>query len=338
MEFSRATVNDKLLPSDKVLVTGAAGFIGSNLVERLLRLGFRVRATTHSNQLDNGSGVIDKFNCDVLDKNSLKGIETGIDYTIHCAGLLGKWGIPDQHLYQVNVEGSLRLLERFQNTRLRMFIYLSAGGVTGPTAQTEVDESYPCKPVTAYEKSKFEAESRLKSRAKELGIPFIIVRPTFTYGPTDPHKLPMFKAVKKGFYAFIGDGRSVLHPVFIDDLLSGILLAMQKGRPGEIYIIGGTRPVTNKELIFTIADQLGVKPPWVYIPKKKAMLAAVMLRALGERFDFQPILTPPRVLMMGGNYGYSIHYAQTNLGYTPKTDFQEGIKKTIDYYIATGLL
>ncbi len=322
----------------QVLVTGVTGFIGSNLVNELLKQGFTVRGAIRPKQSHEKLKPIDMFECDLLDNQSLAGIENGIAYAIHSAGLQGKWGIPDQHLHQVNVEGSLRLLERFQNGGLRLFIYLSAGGVTGPAEQTEVDESYPCNPVTPYEKSKFEAESQLKARAKELGIPLIVVRPTFTYGPTDPHKLPMFKAIKKGLYAFIGAGDSVLHPVYIDDLLSGILLAMEKGQSGETYIIGGARPVTNKEMIFTIADNLGVRRPWIRIPEKLATPIAYMLEALGRRFGFQPILTPSRVLMMGRNFGYSIRHAESSLGYRPKTDFQTGIRKTIEFYTAKGLL
>lgn len=322
----------------KVLVTGITGFIGSNLGQRLIADGFAVRGAVRSTLDDNLSTNIEIFECDLLNNQTLTGIEENIDYVIHCAGLLGKWGISDAQIHQVNVEGSLRLLEQFKGSNLRLFIHLSTSGVSGPLQTPGVDESYPCNPITPYEKAKYEAEWRLKARAKELEIPLIVLRPTFTYGPTDPHKLPMFKAIKKGHYAFIGDGNSVLHPVFIDDLLYGILLAMDKGKSGETYIIGGARPVTNKEMIYTIADNLGVKRPWIKIPVRLATFIAYILEALGRSLGFQPILTPSRVLMMGRNFGYSIHHARTNLGYTPKTDFETGIRKTVEFYSAKGLL
>jgi len=180
--------------------------------------------------------------------------------------------------------------------------------------------------------------SKLSSRSRELGIPASVVRPTFTYGPGDPHKIALFRAVKRGRYAFIGDGESVNHPVYLDDVIHGLLLALEQARDGEVYIVGGPRPVTKRELVCTIADALGVRRPFLRIPRWVATPAAVTLELLGRTLGFEPILTRSRVMMMADDFGYSIEKARRELGYEPRTELAEGLGKTIDSYVESGLL
>jgi nucleoside-diphosphate-sugar epimerase len=217
-------------------------------------------------------------------------------------------------------------------------VHLSAGGVTGPTDRLAVDESYDCRPATAYERTKLEGERRVLDLGRAKGIPTTVVRPTFTYGPGDPHKLALFRAIQKGRYAFIGDGLSVNHPVYVDDLVHGILLALERARPGEVYIIGGAAPVSKRELAQTIARTLGVRPPFVRIPRWVAAAIAPPFEALGRILAFEPILTRSRVMMMADNFGYSIDKARRELGYEPQVGLREGIRNTINSYVESGRL
>jgi nucleoside-diphosphate-sugar epimerase len=165
-----------------------------------------------------------------------------------------------------------------------------------------------------------------------------VLRPTFTYGPGDPHKVALFRAVQRGRYVFIGDGESVNHPVFIDDLLEGLVLGIERGRPGEVYIVGGDRPVTKRELVGEIADALGVARPSRAIPRWVASLAAPLLEGLGTALRFEPILTRSRVMMMADNFGYSIAKARRELGYAPRVTLHEGILATVQHYREAGAL
>jgi len=321
-----------------MLVTGSTGFIGSNLVRVLLRKGYSLRLLVRDKSRAIGLNEAELFEGDLTEPRSLIGIEEDINIVIHCAGLLGKWDTDETILYKVNVQSSINLLEKFNGKNLNRFIHLSAAGVTGPVKETPVDETYACKPVTAYEKTKYLAEQKILDLSSQMDIPALVLRPTFTYGPGDPHKIPLFKAIKKGNYTFIGNGQSVNHPVYIDDLVVGILHAVVKGRAGEVYIIGGERPVTKKELVYTIADALGVKRPKTKIPCSFALLASLILEFLGRTFHFEPILTRTRVRMMTDNFGYSIQKAKTELDYKPETDLQDGIAKTVKNYIEKCLL
>ena len=113
---------------------------------------------------------------------------------------------------------------------------------------------------------------------------------------------------------------------------------IDRGRVGEIYIIGGERPVTKRELVDTIADTLGVKRPGIRIPRWVAAIAAWKLEVLGRLLRFEPILTRSRVMMMADNFGYSIAKARNELGYVPQTDLDEGIAATVRSYREAGLL
>jgi nucleoside-diphosphate-sugar epimerase len=321
-----------------VLVTGASGFIGSRLLPVLRDDGHVVRALVRDPGRARSLEGIEWFEGDLLDPASLEGIERGIDVVVHCASLLGKWGTPEAELHALNVDAAVELLRRFEGGGLRRYIHLSAGGVTGPVPGRSVDERYACKPATGYERTKYEAELAVLRLARELAIPLSVVRPTFTYGPGDPHKLALFRAVQRGRYAFIGGGRSVNHPAYIDDVLHGILLAIERAEDGEVYIVGGERPVTKKELVDTIADALGVPRPKLSIPRWVAAIAAFKLELLGKLLGFEPILTRSRVMMMADNFGYDIGKARRELGYAPRTALGEGIAATVRDYRERGKL
>ncbi len=322
----------------KVLVTGATGFIGGYLVRTLRQAGYPVRVLVRNEARTPAAPGVELYVGDLLRPDSLVGIEQGVEVVVHCASILGKWGTPNSLLHDVNVQGSINLLARFEGIALSRYVHLSAGGVTGPVRQGFVDETYVCKPATPYERTKLLAEQQVLKLSRQMGVPATVVRPTFTYGPGDPHKIGLFLAVKKGRYAFIGDGESVNHPVFVQDLVSGIRLVFDKGRAGEVYIIGGERPVSKRELVDTIADALGVKRPGIRVPRWLAVIAAWKLEVLGRLLRFEPILTRSRVMMMADNFGYSIAKARDELGYAPQTDLREGIAKTVRSYREAGLL
>jgi len=323
---------------EPVLVTGAAGFIGRNVVSSLLERGTAVRVLVRDARRTESLGSSEVVVGDLTQPDTLAGIERGVQTVIHCAARLGKWGTGEEELYEVNVRGSINLLERFRDAKLHRFVHVSAGGVTGPLAGKDADETYECRPATPYERTKLEGERQVLQRAGETGIPVVVVRPTFTYGPGDPHKLALFRAIKRGRFAFIGNGESVNHPVYVDDVVAGILLAAARGEAGQVYIIGGPRPVTKRELVRVMAEALGVAPPRLRVPRRLGWWAAIAMELLGRTAGFEPILTRSRVMMMGDDFGYSIEKAKRELGYAPETGLEAGIAATVRAYEDSGSL
>jgi nucleoside-diphosphate-sugar epimerase len=322
----------------RLLVTGGTGYIGGRLVDAALERGLRVRVLVRDPSAQRWGERVEVHRGDLCDPRTLAGVEEDVDLVVHAAAVLGKWGQPESTIHAVNVEGSLALLERFEGRDRVGYLHLSAGGVAGPSRETLLDEEYECRPATAYERTKLQAEREVLARAPALGVPAVVLRPTFTYGPGDPHKLALYRAVARGRFVFIGDGESVVTPVYVEDLIRGIFLAFERAEPGRIYLIGGERPVTKKELIGAIAGALGVRAPRIHVPRWFASACAACLEPLGRGLGFEPVLTRSRVMMMGDSFGYAIARARAELGYEPRVALDEGVARTVADYRARGWL
>ena len=316
-----------------ILVSGAGGFLGRNLVATLLARGYGVRAMVRRTGILGPMAGLSEVGADITRPDSLRGVVDGVDGVIHCAGLLGRWGCSDAQMEAVNVRGSVNLLEACVGAR---FVHISAGGVTGPTGDAVADEETPCAPATAYERSKLQAEQQILARARQLGSEALVVRPTFTYGPGDAHKLALFRAIQRRRFAFIDGGRSANTPVFITDVVDGVLAALERGRDGQVYIIGGSRPVTKRELVDTIAREMGVAAPVASMPRPLMWSAAVVLEALFRRARRAPPLTRSKVMMMADNFVYRSDRAARELGYIPQVDLAAGMVATVADYRRRG--
>lgn len=322
----------------RVLVTGATGFIGRSLVARLLSRGNEVRVLARQATDGVFDSAVQVAAGRLEDLPSLRAAVAGVDVVYHCAGLLGKWGMTEQQLRVVNAGGVENILTACLDSPVRHVIHLSAGGVTGPVPVEAVDETYPCLPLTAYERTKWEGERVALDMVGTHGLPVTVARPTFTYGPGDLHKLPLFRAVAKRIFAFVGDGESTVHPVYIDDLIDGLERCAQTEPAGRVYILGGPRPVTKNELIRSIAKSLGVPVPRIHLPVLPTTVAAASLEVICKVLPLTPPLTRSRVFMLSRNWGYSIERARRELDYRPRVDLEEGIKRTAAWYREQGHL
>lgn len=325
---------------DRLLITGASGFIGGKLTDYYSKKSLRVRLLVRDPAklpefLQQKAEV-----CigDLTMPDTLKSALQDVDAVISAAGLLGAWKLSYQQLFETNVQGVENLIIASFDAGVKRFVHLSAGGVTGPVGKDPVDESYSPAPRTDYERTKWEGERRALELAQEQDMNLLVVRPTFTYGPGDPHKLNLFVTVKKGHFAFIGNGLSTVHPVYIDDLIRGVDKALESDRKGRSYILGGPRPVTKREMVYGIADVLGIRRPTVKFPVPLANTLAVCCEAAARLFGFEPPLTRSRVLALSCNWGYSFRQAQDELGYHPEIDLTEGLRRTVHWYLENGWL
>ena len=325
---------------NRLLITGATGFIGQKLARFYKDSAWSVRLLARDpNRVSPELKSLGEI-CqgDLTKSETLSEAVQGIDAIIHSAGSLGQWGLPYRQLFEVNVGGVENLVRAAAAAGVKRFVHLSAGGVTGPLKAKSVDESYSSAPRTDYERSKWQGEQLALSLSKELNLNLIVVRPTFTYGPGDPHKIKLFQAIKKGRFFFIGDGFSTVHPVFIDDLSAGIDLALQSNIRAETIIIGGDRAVSKRELVWSIAAALGSRKPEMRIPIWLGEALAKGCEWASDAIGFSPPLTRSRVSMLSRNWGYSIEKARKLLGYNPKIDLREGLQLTVQWYREQGWL
>ena len=291
----------------KVVLTGATGFVGGALARRLAAEGVELHALTlPGSDRSRLAGVPVTFHSgDITTPAGLDGLFDGATWVIHAAGMLGRAGVSAATYNRINAEGVghvLAAVERaWQQGRtaagLRV-LHVSSAGVLGPVRQagmkdeggrmssepplrdssfrlhpSSFDESSPLAPSNAYERSKALGEAVAAGFARD-GLPLVVARPEFIYGPGDVHVLGLFRAIQRGLFFYIGDGTNTCHPTYVDDMVDGLLACLRRGAPGGVYHIAGPRPLPFRELAETIAAALGVPPPRRRVPVPLAWLGA----------------------------------------------------------------
>jgi nucleoside-diphosphate-sugar epimerase len=175
--------------------------------------------------------------------------------------------------------------------------------------------------------------------AARLGIPLVIARPEFVYGPGDRHVLGIFRAVQRGIFFYIGSGDCLCHPTYIDDVVAGLMAcATERARPLEAYHICGPRPVTIREWIHAIADALDVRPPWLHLPKALVRLGDWAAETAGRALGIEPPLTLEGVRFFTESRAFSTEKARRELAWEPQVDIAEGTRRAVAWYREQGLL
>lgn len=326
----------------KALVIGGTGFIGSHIVKDLVSKGIKVRVLIRRNRNINhlNKKEIEFVHGDILEINSLREYTKDVDLVYSAFGILGKWSIPEQTYWEVNTKGVKNLLESCLNNNIRQFIHISSAGVLGPLPHGVVaNESFPFNPSNVYEETKCEAEKEVLKFYEKYKIPSTIIRPEFVYGPGDTHVLGLFKAIKNKRFALFGNGKSFLHPTYIDDLIQGISLCTDNENAiGKIFLITGDKPIAVKNLAKTIAEEFDVRLPKIRIPLPIASTAAKILELGAKVSKFEPLLTTSQVKFFTENRVFSCQKARTELGFVAKIGLREGVRKTIEWYRDNGYL
>jgi nucleoside-diphosphate-sugar epimerase/SAM-dependent methyltransferase len=330
----------------KVFITGGTGFLGTNLALQHARMGDQVvvlskEATEveRENARDLKEAGVEVLLGSVTDQNLLERGCQSTDRIYHIAAAMREANVPDQVFWDVNVEATRQLLELSRKAGVSRLVYCSSIGAMGKSLQKPADENTPCNPQDIYQVTKRAAEQLCLEFQKEHDFPLSIVRPADVYGPRDRRYVKLFKGIKKGRFALIGSGNNEHHMVFIDDMVQGFLLAAEcEAAIGEIFIIAGERPVQVKALVKLIAEVLARPEPKLRVPLFPVQAAAVVIEKVCKPLGIQPPLYPRRVDFFRTDYAFDITKARRMLGYQPRVDLQEGIRRTYQWYESQGLL
>lgn len=334
----------------KAVVTGATGFVGSAVAQRLVHDGLDVHAlATGDSSHQRLAGLpITWHTGDITSADLPAELFDGVSWVVHAAGMLGRAGVTEETYNRINAEGTRHVLEAAEQARregrtaadLRV-LHVSSAGVLGPVRaaapNATFNETAPLAPSNAYERSKARAEQYAHEIAAG-GLPLVIVRPEFIYGPGDVHVLGLFRTIQRGMFFYIGDGENTCHPTYIDDTVEGMVLSLQRGQPGQTYHITGPRPMTFRELAETIAGGLGVARPRLRLPVPVANLGAAVLETAGNLTGMPVPLSRTGVAFFSENRRSTYARAAEELGYEPQVDIDEGIPRTISWYRAQGYL
>ncbi len=320
----------------KVLVTGGTGFTGSHLVKKLLGedLDVRILARPGTNTAflkDYGAEIILG---DITDKTSVYRAVKGTDRVFNIAAAYREAKLPDSSYWAVNLEGTKNIIGACLKYDISRLVHCSTIGVVSSVDDPPSDESAPYSPDDVYQQSKCAAEKEVLRSVKQKSLPASIIRPCAIYGPGDLRLLKMFRMIARKRFYIIGNGKALYHMVYIDDLVSGFILASHKsGSIGEVFIIGGPKYTDLNELFRIIAQEFKVKAPGIHFPYKPIELLSVLMEYAYKPLKKEPPLYRRRVAFFKKDRAFDISKAKNILDYQPAFDLKKGIPLTAKWYL-----
>ena len=324
----------------KTLITGASGLLGGNLVRHLWskeERDLRVLLRKSSQALAITDLQVEVTYGDLRDSESLTQAMRGVDRVYHCAALVSQWRPSYQNCYQINVQGTINILEAALKAGVKRAVYVSTVDTLGLSSlEKPADENWPEHESMAiygspYTDTKFQAEQEAK-KFLEQGLDLVIIKPTFMIGEWDlkPTSGQMIVQICKGRAAgYPGGGNN-----FVDvlDVCEGMRLAMEKGKKGEAYILANdSGNLTYREFFNRAAQIAGVKPPGFKIPYPAAVFGGYLFDLLGRIFRFEPDINSVTAKMGYADHYFTARKAITELG-LPQSPIENAVKRAIAWF------
>ena len=325
----------------KVFLTGATGFIGGNLVTKLLEKGYKVKILLRNKKLLDRHPWKDQIEIipgDILKPETFAGKINDCEIIIHSAALIAFWNRLWDKLYQINVVGTRNILNEALKTNCKKFIHISSVAAIGYGENNEpVNESHPYnwgKHKICYMETKHEAELEVQKAIKK-GLNAVMVNPANVWGVGDyrGRRAPVIKAVKFGLPFYVNAGTNF---VDVDAVCEATINAIELGKCGERYILGGEN-LTIKEFLGIIADGINARKPFVELPKSSVVLFSYLQEVLGIVTGISPKPAASQLCFFGKNIYYDSSKAIRELK-MPVVSFRECIKKTVRFYQECNLL
>jgi len=339
---------------EKILITGASGFIGSFIVEEALKRDFEVWAAVRrsSSRQFLQDGRIHLIELDLNSKERLteQMKDCRFDYVVHAAGVTKCLNKADFH--RINTEGTQHLVEALMALRmpLKRFVYLSSLSIMGAIREQqpyeEIRESDTPRPNTAYGKSKLEAERWLEQLNEELKLkheepfPYVILRPTGVYGPRERDYFMMAKSIKAHTDFAVGYRQQDITFVYVEDVVQAVFLAIEKGQTGRKYFLSDGEVYQSSTFSNLIHRELG-SPWWIRITAPLWLLRIITFcgEYVGHLTGKVTALNNDKYnIMRQRNWRCDIEPARRELGYEPKVKLEEGVRRSIAWYQENGWL
>jgi len=324
----------------RAFVTGGTGFIGSSVVRVLLERNVGVRALSRADSdRQNLDGLdVEIVEGDLRDPASLRRGMAGCELVFHAGALYSFWVRPRRLIYDVNVEGTRSVFDAAKATGVERVVYTSSVAALGlrddgrpadETTETQLDQV-----VGDYKKSKYLAEQVALEYAKE--IPIVIVNPSFPVGPRDLKPTPTGQTIldflNRRMPAYVETGMNV---VDVEDVAVGHWLAVEKGRIGERYILGGEN-VTMKGMLDLLSDITGLPSPRFRIPYRPILALSYLNAAFCRLFPkITPRMTPETIRMSSHFMYFDPSKAVRELGF-PQTPAHEALAKAVKWFRENG--
>jgi len=326
-----------------VLVTGATGFVGAAVARVLLAARRRVRALTrHASDGRNLAGLDIEIALGSLeDRASLTAAVAGCGALYHVAADYRLWVRDPAQMFRANVEGTRTLMEAAQAMGVERIIYTSSVATLGLNADgTPADEVTPstyADMIGPYKQSKFLAEAEVRHLVETQRLPAVIVNPSTPVGPRDIKPTPtgrmILDAASGRMPAFVDTGLNLVH---VDDVAKGHLLAEERGKIGERYILGGEN-LELGEILRRIAEIVGRKPPTLRLPLSVVWPVAAVAETIGRITGREPLVTFDSLRMARKKMFFSSAKAERELGYRARP-VDQALADAIGWFRQQGML
>ncbi len=326
----------------KTLVTGATGFVGSAVLRALLKAGHEVRALVRpTSDRRNLEGLaVEPVIGDLSSRGSLDRALAGCDALFHVAADYRLWAPHPQEIYAANVDGTRNIMGAALNAGLTRVVYTSSVATLGLSADgTPSDETTPASlddMIGAYKRSKYLAEEEVRRMALEEELPAVIVNPAAPVGPRDIKPTPtgrmIVQAAAGKMPAYVDTGLNIVH---VDDVAAGHVLAFDRGRVGERYILGAEN-LFLREILTEIAGLANRRPPRICLPHNLILPVAYVAEAVARLTGGpEPMITVDGLKLSKKRMFFSIEKARRELGYDPRPA-RDGLRDAVTWFREHG--
>ncbi len=321
-----------------VLITGATGLLGGHLIQALQQRGEQIRALVLPGEnaerlLAQGVEVV---RGDVTDASTLAPAVEDQEIIFHLAGMMGV-NRPLAAYRLVNVTGSENLYRAAQRSGVRRFVHTSSHNVYGLGHGCFLTEEDPLRPdPDPYSITKVEGDRLIRRLMLTSKVETVIIRPGTFFGPGDRlHFGRIAQRMKNGKGLIIGRGDNALPFCYVTDVAQGFLLAgYHPNAPGNVYNISNDHPLTQEEIFNAIADEVGGKRPELHVPYMPLYYGSMVAEKIAALTHTRPMVTRLGAMMFGTDTRHSVEKARRELGYEPRVELREGIRRAAAWFNA----
>ena len=326
--------------ADAVLVTGASGFVGAAVARKALEHGFKVRVLMRptASRANIAGLAVDVAAGDMRDLPSMRAALKGVRYLFHVAADYRLWARNPSEIARNNLEGARATMQAALQEGVERVVYTSSVAALKPKKREAADETSRHTEQSAigvYKKSKLLAEREVERMIAEERLPAVIVAPSTPIGPRDIKPTPtgriIVEAATGRMPAFVDTGLNLVH---VDDVAEGHFLALERGRIGENYILGGA-DVSLATMLADIAALAGRKPPTIKLPLAPLFPLAFAAEQMARITGKEPFLTADALRMSRHRMYFSSAKARRELGYATRP-YREGLKDAYAWFKANG--
>ncbi|MBN8926975.1 MAG: NAD-dependent dehydratase [Rhodospirillales bacterium 69-11] len=325
------------------LVTGATGFVGSAVARVLAARGHALRLMTRATSDRRNLAGLDAEIVvgDLTDPASLARAVAGCRTLFHVAADYRLW-VPDpREMLRANVDGSVAILRAAAAAGVERAVYTSSVAALGQIGDgTPADETTPAQEedfVGIYKRSKYLAENAVRALARDEGVPVVIVNPAAPVGPRDVKPTPTGKMILDAaagrMPAYIETGLNLVH---VDDVAEGHVLALERGRIGERYILGGEN-LSLRDILYLVSDVAGSRKPLLRLPEAVVWPIATVMEGLARTTGIPPLMTRDHLKMARKKMFYTSAKAEAELGYHARP-VREAVEDAVAWFRAEGKL